>query len=59
MKKMMMAGIIVGAMMAHAEDTIDLMQRVNNYQIAHPMMKADDRNWERGTWYTGVMAAYK
>ena len=36
-----------------------LMVRVNDWQIANPRMKANDRNWERGTWYTGVMAAYK
>jgi rhamnogalacturonyl hydrolase YesR len=27
--------------------------------LAHPVMKPDDRNWERATWYTGVMAAWK
>jgi unsaturated rhamnogalacturonyl hydrolase len=54
------AGMIM-VMGAHvqAEEILPLMHRVNNYQIAHPKMKADDRNWERGTWYTGVMAAYK
>jgi rhamnogalacturonyl hydrolase YesR len=35
------------------------MVRVNEYQKAHPVMKPDDRNWERGTWYTGVTAAWK
>lgn len=34
-----------------------LLQKVNDYQSAHPVMKAADRNWERGTWFTGVMAA--
>ena len=34
------------------------MKKVNDYQIAHPVMKGSNRNWERGTWYTGVMAAY-
>lgn len=38
---------------------LDLMQRVNAWQVAHPVMKPGDRNWERGTWYTGVMAAWK
>ena len=42
-----------------AQDIRALMQRVNAWQLAHPCMKADNRNWERGTWYTGVMAAYK
>ena len=36
---------------------IALLQKVNDYQTAHPVMKATDRNWERGTWFTGVMAA--
>ena len=36
-----------------------LMLKVNAWQRAHPVMKPDDRNWERGTWYTGVMAAWK
>ncbi|MCH5377861.1 MAG: glycoside hydrolase family 88 protein, partial [Planctomycetes bacterium] len=41
------------------DDILPLLHRVNNWQIAHPRMKPNDRNWERGTWYTGVMAAYK
>lgn len=36
-----------------------LLERANSWQVAHPVMKPDDRNWERGTWYTGVMAAWK
>lgn len=40
-------------------DTFHLMRKVNGWQIANPIMKADDRNWERGTWYTGVMAAWR
>lgn len=36
-----------------------LLHRVNDWQRAHPSMKSGDRNWERGTWYTGVMAACK
>ena len=36
-----------------------LLARVNDWQIAHPVMKPNDRNWERATWYSGVMAAYK
>ena len=39
------------------EDIHRLMIRVNEWQIAHPVMKESDRNWERATWYTGVMAA--
>jgi hypothetical protein len=37
----------------------NLMRKVNNYQAGHPVMKSSNRNWERGTWYTGVMAAGK
>jgi rhamnogalacturonyl hydrolase YesR len=36
-------------------EILALMHRVDNYQIANPAMPPDDRNWERGTWYTGVM----
>jgi rhamnogalacturonyl hydrolase YesR len=36
----------------------ELMCRVNAWQLAHPW-KETDRNWIRGTWYTGVMAAYQ
>lgn len=36
-----------------------LMRKVDGWQTAHPVMAADDRNWERGTWYTGVMEAWK
>ena len=33
------------------------MRKANDHQISHPVMKGSNRNWERGTWYTGVMAA--
>jgi unsaturated rhamnogalacturonyl hydrolase len=36
-----------------------LMLRADHYQIANPVMMPDDRNWERGTWYTGVMEDWK
>jgi len=35
------------------------MHKVNDWQRIHPIMPPDDRNWERATWYTGVMAAWK
>lgn len=35
------------------------MVRVNDYQKAHPVMKPNNRDWQRATWYTGVMAAWK
>ena len=38
---------------------VGLMRRANHWQTAHPRMKPDDRNWERGTWFTGIMAAYE
>ena len=36
----------------------NLMNRVNEYQLTHPWKETDD-NWIRGTYYTGVMAAYQ
>lgn len=37
-----------------------LMIRVNEWQTAHPYQKPEqDCGWVRGTWYTGVMAAYR
>jgi rhamnogalacturonyl hydrolase YesR len=41
------------------KEIASVMRRVNAWQVANPAMKADDRNWERGTFYTGVMAAWK
>jgi len=38
---------------------LTLMLKVNSWQLAHPVMKPGDRNWERGTWYTGVMEGWK
>jgi rhamnogalacturonyl hydrolase YesR len=35
-----------------------IMDKVNNYQLAHPHAKYDD-NWIRGTYYAGVMACYQ
>lgn len=35
-----------------------IMGRVNNYQNTHPWRENDD-NWIRGTYYTGIMAAYQ
>ncbi len=40
-------------------EVLNLLKRANAWQLAHPVMNPDDRNWERGTWYTGVMAAWK
>jgi len=36
-----------------------LMQRANRWQVNHPVMPAGNRNWERATWYTGIMSAWK
>jgi len=41
------------------QEILTLLKKVNSWQMAHPVMKPDDRNWERATWYTGVMAAWK
>ncbi|MHC4334974.1 MAG: glycoside hydrolase family 88 protein, partial [Planctomycetota bacterium] len=38
---------------------LSMMLKANAYQQTHPVMKENDRNWQRGTWYTGVMAAYR
>jgi unsaturated rhamnogalacturonyl hydrolase len=50
---------------AHAQENIyskayikTIMQKVNNYQINHPLADNDDI-WIRGTYFTGVMAAYQ
>jgi rhamnogalacturonyl hydrolase YesR len=40
-------------------EILALMHRVDTWQLAHPVMPPTDRNWERGTWYTGVMEAWK
>ena len=57
MKYLMVAWLACASV--QAEGIVPLLHRVNDWQVAHPRMKPDDRNWERGTWYTGVMAAYK
>jgi unsaturated rhamnogalacturonyl hydrolase len=36
-----------------------VMKKADDWQMAHPVMPAGDRNWRRATWYTGVMAAYR
>ncbi|MGO8790429.1 MAG: glycoside hydrolase family 105 protein, partial [Terriglobia bacterium] len=41
------------------QEILILLRKANSWQLAHPVMKPDDRNWERATWYTGVMAAWK
>src|SRR5512140_1739191 len=40
------------------QQIVDLALKVNAYQAAHPVVKGNNRRWERGTWYTGVMALY-
>lgn len=39
------------------EYVTQLLYKVHNYQQNHPGW-TDDRNWERATYYTGVMALY-
>ncbi len=41
------------------QEILALLKKANSWQLAHPIMKPDDRNWERATWFTGVMAAWK
>lgn len=37
-----------------------LMVRIDDWQTAHPIQQPEhDCDWIRGTWYTGVTAAYK
>lgn len=40
-------------------EVLAIMNKVNDWQSGHPIMPPDDRNWERATWYTGVMASWK
>jgi len=52
--------VVMGGTAATPEAILTLMHRVNDWQIAHPYQKSyKDCNWIRGTWYTGVMAAYR
>lgn len=39
------------------DNIIHILNQVNNYQKENPGL-TDDRNWERATYYTGVMAFY-
>ena len=48
-----------GPVLPKKQEILTLLKRANSWQMAHPVMKPDDRNWERATWYTGVMAAWK
>jgi len=41
------------------EEILGIMHKVNCWQSAHPIMPAGNRTWERATWYTGVMSAWK
>jgi unsaturated rhamnogalacturonyl hydrolase len=35
-----------------------VMKRANRWQVDHAPRDGEPRDWIRGTWYTGVMAAY-
>jgi rhamnogalacturonyl hydrolase YesR len=73
MKTMIVAGVAAAWVAATAgavepvagaifqrEAVRNLIHKVNDWQLAHPWARPPwDRNWERATWYTGVMAAYK
>jgi rhamnogalacturonyl hydrolase YesR len=53
------SGTATGPALPRKQEILALLQKANSWQLAHPVMKPDDRNWQRGTWYTGVMAAWK
>ena len=42
-------------------EVVNLMEKVCDYQVAHPWPFAADKNkdWERSTFYIGVMATYR
>ena len=40
-------------------EILGAMQKVNAWQVAHPVKPSEDREWERATWYTGVVSAWK
>jgi rhamnogalacturonyl hydrolase YesR len=41
------------------DSILKIMHAVNDYQRSHPWTAKDDYNWIRGTYYTGVMAAWQ
>ena len=41
------------------KEILAIMHKVNGWQVAHPVMPPDNRDWVRATWYTGIMAAWK
>jgi hypothetical protein len=53
------SGPLCASQPAPTQEIRALMDRVNAWQLAHPRMKADNRNWERGTWYAGVTEAQR
>ncbi|MBZ5594325.1 MAG: glycoside hydrolase family 88 protein [Acidobacteriia bacterium] len=59
MKLLLICLVAECVLAASPDQVLAVMHKVNNWQVAHPVMPAGDRNWERGTWYTGVMSAWK
>ncbi|HZU24732.1 MAG TPA: glycoside hydrolase family 88 protein [Bryobacteraceae bacterium] len=65
----LMAGALAGGSVGLTQrgDILALMKKANAWQVAHPIVRVEDapggvggdRNWERATWYTGVMAAWQ
>lgn len=43
----------------NANFILEKMNRVNHYRLQNPWTDKEDYNWKRGTYYTGVMAAYQ
>ena len=40
-------------------EIVSLMKAANGWQLSHMETLEEEHDWERGTWYTGVMAAYQ
>jgi unsaturated rhamnogalacturonyl hydrolase len=56
---LMLLGSVFGQEDIYSKTYIkSIMAKVNSYQYNHPWKENDD-NWIRGTYYTGVMAAYQ
>jgi rhamnogalacturonyl hydrolase YesR len=41
------------------DQILKILHKTNDYQYDNPWTEDDDYNWIRGTYYTGVMAAYQ
>jgi unsaturated rhamnogalacturonyl hydrolase len=64
--KILLAGLALGCaymqaadQIPHRREVLAIMHKTNGWQIEHPVKPPEDRTWERATWYTGVMSAWK